>query len=179
MSPGGDEEVVAEQEALPHRLSLRLHDGQPRPLSVRQDLYQCSLSHEDLVHVQQDVAALHDHPLYGQVLPDVLRLRHLVVHLAGEFLQLLPRVLQGLLLHVVRGRVGQQLVEGDDVARDLQGQTEYQLSVCRSLGTTWCIGYVKKVARECPLQAGFCSRRFKRLTNLAKRQLVTMRVRVF
>ena len=44
---------------------------------------------------------------------------HLVVHLPAEVLELLTRVLQRLLLHVVRGRVGQQLVQRDDVARDL------------------------------------------------------------
>ena len=81
---------------------------------------------------------------------------------------MLPCVFQAIFLHMVGGRVGQQLVEGDDVARDLQSQAEHQLSVWLSLGTTWCIGYVKKVARECPLQAGFCSRRLRRLTNLEK-----------
>ena len=30
------------------------------------------------------------------------------------------------------------------------------------------MGYVKKVAREWPLQAGFCSRRFNSWTNLDK-----------
>ena len=83
------------------------------------DLQQSSLSHKHLVHVQQDVATLHDHPLYGQVLPDVLRLRDLVVHLAREVLQLDPGLLQGVLLHVVGRGVGQELVQGDDVPRDL------------------------------------------------------------
>ena len=41
------------------------------------DLYKGALSHEHLVDVQEDVTALHDHPLYRQVLPDVLGLRHL------------------------------------------------------------------------------------------------------
>ena len=38
------------------------------------------------------------------------------------------------------------------------------------ISTTWCMGYVRKVAKECPLQAGFCSRRFKRLTNLDRKE---------
>lgn len=123
MSPGGDEEVVAEQEALPDGLPLLLHHGQPAPgpgpRLLCQDLQQGSLPHEHLVHVQQDIAALHNHPLYGQVLPDVLSLGHLVVHLPGEILQLDPGLLQGVLLHVVGRGVGQELVQGDDVARDL------------------------------------------------------------
>ena len=42
-------------------------------------------------------------------------LSHLVMHLAREILQLLPGIVQGLLLHVVWGCVGQELVQGDDV----------------------------------------------------------------
>ena len=123
VGPGGDQQVVAEEEALPDGLPLLLHHGEPapgpRPGLLRQDLQQGSLPHKHLVDVQQDVAALHDHPLYGQVLPDVLSLGDLVVHLPGEVLQLDPGLLQGVLLHVVGRGVGQQLVEGDDVARDL------------------------------------------------------------
>lgn len=44
---------------------------------------------------------------------------YLVVHLPREVLQLDPGVLEGLLLHVVGRGVGQELVEGDDVAGDL------------------------------------------------------------
>ncbi len=44
---------------------------------------------------------------------------YLVVHLPREVLQLDPGVLEGLLLHVVGWGVGQELVEGDDVAGDL------------------------------------------------------------
>ena len=47
---------------------------------------------------------------------------HLIVHLPTEVLELLPRVLQRLLLYVVRGRVGQQLMQGDDVSRNLKHQ---------------------------------------------------------
>jgi hypothetical protein len=36
-----------------------------------------TLSHEHLVHVQENVAALHDHPLHCQVFAQVLRLAHL------------------------------------------------------------------------------------------------------
>lgn len=39
-----------------------------------------TLPHEGLAGIQKDVAALHDHPLDGQVLPDVLRVAHLIVH---------------------------------------------------------------------------------------------------
>ena len=134
VGPGGDQQVVAEEEALPDGLPLLLHHGEPapgpRPGFLRQDLQQGSLPDEHLVHVQQDVAALHDHPLYCQILPDVLRLGHLVVHLAGEVLQLDPGLLQGVLLHVVGRGVGQQLVQGDDVARDLR----VQLSISRGQG---------------------------------------------
>ena len=41
---------------------------------------------------------------------------HLVMHLPAEVLQLHPRLLQGVLLHVVGRGVGQQLVQCDDVA---------------------------------------------------------------
>ena len=37
------------------------------------------------------------------------------MHLSGEVLQLLPGIVQGLLLHVVGWCVGEQLVQGDDV----------------------------------------------------------------
>lgn len=43
-----------------------------------------TLSDEGLTGVQQDVTALHDHPLDGQVLADVLRVAHLVVHHPGK-----------------------------------------------------------------------------------------------
>ena len=123
MSPGGDQQVVAEQEALPDGLPLLLHHGEPPPGPglgfLSQDLQQGALPDEHLVHVQKDVAAFHNHPLYRQVLPDVLSLGHLVVHLPGEILQLDPGLLQGVLLHVVGRGVGQQLVQGDDVAGDL------------------------------------------------------------
>ena len=36
-----------------------------------------ALPDEHLVHVEEDVAALDDHPLDRQVLPDVLRVAHL------------------------------------------------------------------------------------------------------
>lgn len=39
-----------------------------------------TLPDEGLAGVQQDVAALHNHSLDGQVLADVLRVAHLVVH---------------------------------------------------------------------------------------------------
>ena len=39
-----------------------------------------ALSHEGLAGVQQDLAALDDHALDGQVFPDVLRLADLVMH---------------------------------------------------------------------------------------------------
>ena len=44
---------------------------------------------------------------------------HLVVHLPAEVLELPPRVLQRVLLHVVGRRVRQQLVQSDDVPGDL------------------------------------------------------------
>lgn len=43
-----------------------------------------TLPDEGLAGVQQDVAALHYHPLYGQILPDVLRVTHFIVHHSGE-----------------------------------------------------------------------------------------------
>lgn len=52
----------------------------------------------------------------------ILCMAHLVVHLPGQVLQLHPGVLQRLFLHVVRRGVGQQLVEGDNVARNLRGE---------------------------------------------------------
>ena len=42
------------------------------------------------------------------------------MHLPTQPLQLNPRVLQRFLLNVIRRRVGEQLVESDDVARDLE-----------------------------------------------------------
>lgn len=39
-----------------------------------------TLPDEGLAGVKQDVAAFHDHPFDGQVLPDVLGVAHLVVH---------------------------------------------------------------------------------------------------
>ena len=45
---------------------------------------------------------------------------YLVMHLLTQPLQLNPRVLQRFLLNVIRRRVGEQLVESDDVARDLE-----------------------------------------------------------
>ena len=45
---------------------------------------------------------------------------HLIVHLPAEVLQLHSGLFQGVLLHVVRRGVGQQLVQGDDVARNLK-----------------------------------------------------------
>lgn len=38
------------------------------------------MSHEGLAGVQQDLAALDNHALDGEVLPDVLRLAHFVMH---------------------------------------------------------------------------------------------------
>ena len=40
----------------------------------------CTLSDEGLAGVQQEVAALYDHPLDGQVLADVLCVADLIVH---------------------------------------------------------------------------------------------------
>ena len=45
---------------------------------------------------------------------------HLVMHLPAEVLQLHSGLLQGVLLHVVWRSVSQQLVQGDDVARNLK-----------------------------------------------------------
>ena len=45
---------------------------------------------------------------------------HLVVHLSAEVLQLHSGLLQGVFLHVVWRSVSQQLVQGDDVARNLK-----------------------------------------------------------
>lgn len=39
-----------------------------------------TLSHKCLAGVQENLAALHDHALNSQVLPDVLRLAHFVMH---------------------------------------------------------------------------------------------------
>lgn len=41
------------------------------------DRLRLTLTDEDLVDVEQDVTALHDHPLHGQVLAQVLSLAHL------------------------------------------------------------------------------------------------------
>ena len=43
-------------------------------------MHYVTLSDKRLVHVEQDVAAFHDHPLDGEVLPDVLGLAHLILH---------------------------------------------------------------------------------------------------
>lgn len=48
------------------------------------ELTRLTLPDEGLAGVQQDVTALHYHPLYGQVLPDVLRVTHLVMHYSGR-----------------------------------------------------------------------------------------------
>lgn len=39
-----------------------------------------TLSYKRLAGVQQDLAALYDHALYRQILPDVLSLAHFIVH---------------------------------------------------------------------------------------------------
>ena len=81
MCPGCDDKMVAEEKALSDSLTLVLQNRQPSPGTslalVSQHLDQGPLPHEHLVHVQQDVTPLHYHPLYGQVLPDVLSLGHL------------------------------------------------------------------------------------------------------
>lgn len=60
---------------------------------------------------------------------------YLVVHLAGEVLELHPGVIQTLPLDMVVRGVGQELVKGDDVPRDLSGkQTSYNSPV-------WLMGH--------------------------------------
>lgn len=39
-----------------------------------------TLSHKGLAGVKQDLAALNDHALDGQILTDILRLAHLIMH---------------------------------------------------------------------------------------------------
>lgn len=107
-----------------------------------------TLSDEGLTCVQQDVAALHDHPLYGQILPDVLGVTHFVVHHpANQSLSSTPSPiyrhgsmtmcthslrqllqfgfgkLQTLALHVLMRCVCQQLMESDDVSWNLKKNT--------------------------------------------------------
>lgn len=43
-------------------------------------LRKLTLSDEGLTGVQQDVTALYNHPLYGQILSDVLGVTHFIVH---------------------------------------------------------------------------------------------------
>ena len=49
----------------------------PLPSIIIACLNDSALSDEHLVDVEEDVAALDDHPLDGQVLPDVLSVRDL------------------------------------------------------------------------------------------------------
>ena len=98
--------------------------------------------------------------------------RYLIVHLSGQILQLDPSMLQGVLFYMVRRCVGQQLVECDNVSRDLEikiiGQKTSQVH-------TWCIGQVKNISRERPLQAGFFSNLDKRPANLKNNYLIPVR----
>ena len=52
----------------------------PKYVFGQTEVQKSTLSDECLARVQQDVAALDDHPLDGQILPDVLRVAHLIVH---------------------------------------------------------------------------------------------------
>jgi hypothetical protein len=85
-SPCCDYHVVGKQETLPHGLSLTLERGQAASNTTfsRRSLHQTSLSHENLVHVEQDVAAFDYHPLYSQVLAQILGLGDFVVHLPAN-----------------------------------------------------------------------------------------------
>lgn len=90
LGSGGDDEVVGEEEALPHGLPLLVpaapaapaaDSRQPAPAGglagQGEDLDEGSLADKHLVDVEEDVAALDDHPLDGQVLADVLSLAYL------------------------------------------------------------------------------------------------------
>ena len=137
LSPRRHDQVVGEEEALSYRLPLLLSTptdpGQAAPAHSlardREDLDEGALAHEHLVDVQEDVTALDDHPLDGQVLPDVFRLADFVMHLPGQILELDPGMLQGLLFHVVGRGVGQQLVQRDDVTRDLANKSAHVQSM--------------------------------------------------
>lgn len=56
--------------------------GNPLFLSSRVQRLQVrvTLSYERLAGIKEDFTTLYDHALYGQVLPDVLRLAYLIVH---------------------------------------------------------------------------------------------------
>ena len=60
------------------------------------------------------------------------------MHLPTQPLQLNPRVLQRFLLNVIRRRVGEQLVESDDVARDLEYHVTLNLTRVFVINVTQC-----------------------------------------
>lgn len=116
--------MVGEEEALARDFLITASKGSPESalgsqFLPRKDLQDVSLSHEDLVHVQQDVTAADDDPLKCQVLADVLRLTDFVVHLLREFLQFALRVVQTPALDVIVRRVSQQFVQRNDVPGNL------------------------------------------------------------
>lgn len=80
-----EQHVVGKEKALPRHVLLAAERTSKRALRLgliaADDLQHVALPHEDLVHVQQDVTATYDNALDGQVLANVLRLAHFVVHL--------------------------------------------------------------------------------------------------
>lgn len=82
----GEQQMVREEEHLadnlfPGFLEAAKAAACRRVLAVAvEHLDQSSLSDERLVHVQQNVAAFDDQPLDRQILPDVLRFAHFIVH---------------------------------------------------------------------------------------------------
>ena len=89
-SPGGSITVanvmiqwLSSTKILYHVCVLRWQANRQEGQCVRENLQSwqwLTLPDKGLAGVQQDVTALHYHPLNGQVLPDVLSVTHLVVH---------------------------------------------------------------------------------------------------
>ena len=118
------ENVVGEEEALSWHLLVAATEGASEAalsaqLFPREHLQHVALPHEDLIDVQQDVTAADDDAFDGQVLANVLRFTDFVVHLLGQLFQAALGVVQALALHVIVRRVGQQLVQRNDVPGNL------------------------------------------------------------
>jgi hypothetical protein len=111
--------MICKEEGLTDSFFLQLEDTGAGFFPGVHEMDEGSLANKDLVDVEENVTALNDHPLDGKVLSEILRLAHLVVHLTGKLLELGSGCFKALPFHVVVGRVGQELMESDDVAWDL------------------------------------------------------------
>ncbi len=77
------------------------------------------MPHKDLIGVKEDVTPVRDHPLDGEVLANALRFTHLIVDDLGEGLQFAFGVLEVLPIDVFMGGVGEDFVQGDEIAGNL------------------------------------------------------------